>query len=383
MLREFLSANRQEILATARQRVAKRGEPASTEAQLAEGLPVFLDQLGEALRKASVNEPMDHSEIDGAAGAHGFEQFRQGLSVAQVVHGYGDLCQVITGLAVDQNAPVRADEFQTLNLCLDDAIAGAVSAHAHHRELAIENGGTERLGMLAHEMRNELNGAVLSFATIRRGIVAPGGSTGASLDRHLRRLSTLINRSFADVRLDAGIQRLERVPVREVLDEVEMGAAALAETRGLRFLVSVVDQTVMVDADRQILAAAVSNLVQNAMKFTRPSTTVRLRARTTETRVLIDVEDECGGLPAGSTESLSKPFTQRGSDRSGLGLGLTICVKAMRALDGEMRVEDLPGKGCIFTLDLPLQPPLPTSIHSRERDATGEAPAARKASRAS
>jgi signal transduction histidine kinase len=237
--------------------------------------------------------------------------------------------------------------------------------------------------MLAHEMRNELNGAVLSFATIRRGIVAPGGSTGASLDRHLRRLSTLINRSFADVRLDAGIQRLERVPVREVLDEVEMGAAALAETRGLRFLVSVVDQTVMVDADRQILAAAVSNLVQNAMKFTRPSTTVRLRARTTETRVLIDVEDECGGLPAGSTESLSKPFTQRGSDRSGLGLGLTICVKAMRALDGEMRVEDLPGKGCIFTLDLPLQPPLPTSIHSRERDATGEAPAARKASRAS
>jgi hypothetical protein len=69
--------------------------------------------------------------------------------------------------------------------------------------------------------------------------------------------------------------------------------------------------------------------------------------------VLIDVEDECGGLPPGKAEDLFRPFEQRGADKSGLGLGLSISMKGVRANGGEIRVRNLPGKGCTFTVDLP------------------------------
>ncbi len=64
-------------------------------------------------------------------------------------------------------------------------------------------------------------------------------------------------------------------------------------------------------------------------------------------------------VPPGSKDCLMQPFVQRGHDRTGLGLGLSICVEAMQTMSGELRVHDLPGLGCRFTLDLPRQPALP------------------------
>jgi hypothetical protein len=98
--------NREEILARARQRVLARNAPVATEAELTQGLPVFLDQLGEALRRATLHAAVDHEEMQLSASQHGTELFSKGLTVAQVVHDYGDLCQVITGLSIEQNSPV-------------------------------------------------------------------------------------------------------------------------------------------------------------------------------------------------------------------------------------------------------------------------------------
>jgi signal transduction histidine kinase len=367
MLRRFIASNREEILVQARARVATRSAPVATEAELTHGLPVFLDQLGDALRRVTLHEVVDHAEIKGSAGHYGDQLFHQGLTVGQVINCYGDLCQVITGLAVAQETAISAGEFQTLNLCLDEATAGAVTAFSLQRERAISDEGTERLGVLAHEMRNSLNTAMLAFGSIKKGVVAPGGSTSVMLDRSLVRLQTLIDRSLADVRLDAGLMTLVRVPVSEVIEEAEIGAAMIAQSRGLLLAVTSVDRTVTVEADRPILVAAIANLLHNALKFTLPGTTVKLRASTTTSRVLIEVEDECGGLPAGSAESILLPFVQRGRDRTGLGLGLSICVKAAKMMQGELRTRDLPGIGCVFTIDLPKQPPPPTSIHAHDR----------------
>ena len=356
MLRAFIAENREEILDNARARVATRSAPLGLNAERTHGLPVFLDQLGEALRKSKLHEAVDHSDIKDSAGHHGDHLFHQGLTVAQVINSYGDLCQVITGLVNDRGLPIGADEFQTLNLCLDDATAGAVTSYSEQRERAISDEGTERLGVLAHELRNALNTAMLSFASIKRGVVATGGSTSAMLDRSLIRLQTLIDSSLADVRLDAGLLHLVRVPVWEVIEEAEIGATMMAESKGLRFEVSSVDHAVVVEADRPILAAALANLLQNAFKFTRPGSTVKLRASTRGDRVLLEVEDQCGGLPPGATESLLQPFVQKGRDRTGLGLGLSICMKAVTMMAGELRIGDLPGHGCIFTIDLPRKP---------------------------
>ena len=352
------------------------------EAELTHGLPVFLDQLGEALRRAILHEVVDHGEIDNSAGHHGDHLFHEGLTVAQVVNSYGDLCQVITGLAVDKQTAIGAADFQTLNLCLDDATAGAVTAYTRQRDRAIRDEGIERLGFLAHELRNALSSAILAFASIKKGVVSTGGSTSAILDRSHMRLQSLIDRSLADVRLDAGILNLERVPVWELLEEAEIGGCVIAQAKGINFSVTTVDRNVIVEADRPILAAAIANLLQNAFKFTLPGTTVNLRASTTTSRVLIEIQDECGGLPAGAVENLLRPFVQQGRDRTGLGLGLSICVKAVKTMAGELHIRDLPGEGCIFMIDLPKQPPPPTSIHARrdrETDGQSSGPGGRNA----
>lgn len=373
MLRDFVEANRDAILAQARERVIQRSGSSTTDADRTRGLPVFLDQLREALRKATAHERLDHSEIQHSAHQHGQDLFRHGLTVDQVVHDYGDLCQVITGLAVEQSASVHADEFRTLNLCLDDAIAGAVSAYSKEHDRASADEGSERLGSLAHELRNVLNSAILAYASIKEGVVTPSGSTGAILDRSFVRLQSLIDRSLADVRLDAGTQDVERIAVRDILEEVGIGASLLAQTRGVQLSVTKIEPTIFIDADRQIIAAAVANLVQNAFKFTRPASTVKLRATPTETRVLIEVEDECGGLPPGKSEELFQPFSQRGADRSGVGLGLAICRRAAKASGGEIHVRDLPGRGCVFTLDLPRKPAPPLAVVDGGKGKSGAA----------
>ncbi len=76
-------------------------------------------------------------------------------------------------------------------------------------------------------------------------------------------------------------------------------------------------------------------------------------------RILIDVEDHCGGLPAGAAERMFLPFAQVGADTSGLGLGLSISRRSVEANDGILSVRNVPGSGCVFTIDLPrhsLQP---------------------------
>src|SRR6476620_10776216 len=90
-----------------------------------------------------------------------------------------------------------------------------------------------------------------------------------------------------------------------------------------------------------------SGTLQNAFKFTRPHTRVSLTTRVTADRVVIEVADECGGLVGGDGEGLFRAFEQRGADRTGLGLGLSISRRGVEASGGELRVRDLPGTGCV------------------------------------
>ncbi|CAN5201590.1 hypothetical protein BH09MYX1_BH09MYX1_33850 [soil metagenome] len=360
-LHDFLLLHRDEILARSRVRLPPEPESSTLDAKTT-GQSAFLDHLSGALHRAATRGVVEPTNLEESTTEHGRDLFQRGLTVAQVVHKYGDLCQAITGLALELDAPMEVAEFKTLNLCLDDAIAGAVTAFQRQRDRVIAGEGTERIGMLAHEMRNALSGAMMSFDLIQRGVVAPGGSTAAIHARSLVLLSSLVERSLADVRLEAGLQKLEPVPIWEIIAEVEMSASMVAKTRGLQLSVTAVDHSAMVAADRQILAATLTNLLQNAFKFTRPATTVWLRTSTSTDRVVIEVEDQCGGLPPNAVANMLKPFVQHGRDRTGLGLGLTICAKAVKAMAGELRVVDLPGKGCIFAVDLPkLGVPFPTA----------------------
>ena len=359
MLEDFIRLHRDAIIVSARARIAGRASPRATDGELANGIPTILDQLGDALRFTRTASVADPSVLGDSARKRGDDL--SGLTIGEVVYEYGDLSWSITELALELATPMSGDEFQLLNLCVNDAIAGAVTEWVRQREIAINAQGTERLGLLAHELRNLLNSGMLAYESVKAGRIAIGGSTGQLLGRSLTGLRDLIDRSLADVRLDAGIERFEPIIVAEFLAEIEIGAAMQAHARGIQFTVRNVADDVTIDGDRPILVAAVSNLLQNAFKFSRKGGGVSLRTQVTAERVLFDIQDECGGLPAGKVEELFAPFSQRGRDRSGVGLGLSICLKAAKANGGEVSVRDLPGEGCVFTLELPRKPPAPFS----------------------
>jgi hypothetical protein len=159
---------------------------------------MFLDQLVDELR---LGLSPSH-EISATAIKHGHELLLRGFSVAQVVHDYGNVCQAITELAVELNAPISTDDFRMLNRCLDDAIAGAVTQYGRERDEAIDGetaGEVENLGVLARELRNSIHTACGALAAIYSGSVGIAGSTGTVLDRSLLRAQDLIDRLLIGV----------------------------------------------------------------------------------------------------------------------------------------------------------------------------------------
>jgi hypothetical protein len=174
-------------------------DPPPTEAEIDYGVPVFLDQLRDALRLGETTSP----EISKSAIRHGHDLLLQGFTVSQVVYDYGDVCQAITELAVELNAPISTEDFRILNRCLDDAIAGAVTEYGRERTQSGIDGesarGSERLGFFAHKMRNLMYTALMAFEVLKTGNVGVAGSTGTVLHRTLMASHALIARSRRSV----------------------------------------------------------------------------------------------------------------------------------------------------------------------------------------
>ena len=354
MLYEFIARNREVIVIRAGDRVGRRPWPSISSGEIEHGVPLFLSQLCETLRLEGTATPFSTDAIGSSAARHGAELLSAGFSVAQVVHDYGDICQAITEIAVEQHAPVSVEEFHTLNRCLDSAIAEAVTEHTRLTAQRRSEEEVERLGHAAHELRDQLNAALLAFDALKRGSVGINGRTGAVLGRSLSNLRSLIDHSLVQVRLDAGAQRRERLLLTKFVDGIASLGALQAEYRDITFAVTPVDQALAIDADPQLLESATMNLVHNAVKNTPPGGNVIVRAHARGERLLIDVEDECGGI-LDTPDGLFQAFGERrGRDRSGLGLGLSIARQAVRAHGGDITVCNMPGKGCVFTIDVPL-----------------------------
>lgn len=351
-LHTFISAHREEIMRRSGAMPASRPMPQPIFGEVAPGVSRFLDELVDALRSQRSSNP----EIGVSAAQHGRTLLLQGCTVSQLVHSYGDVCQAITDIALHVGAPISVEEFRTLNRCLDDAIASAATEYGRGNQSLVDAEtarGDERVGLLAHEIRNLVGTASVAFEVLRTGNVGVGGSTGTVLQRTLASLRDLINRSVAEVRLRHEVRERTNFSVAEFLMGLAPAAALHAGARGLSFTADPGDAAARVDADRTVLAAVVANLLQNAFKFTRPGTRVTLRGSATVDRVLIEIEDECGGLPRGTAEHLFDPFEQHGTDRTGLGLGLTMSRWGTEINNGRLSVRNRPGHGCVFTIDLP------------------------------
>ncbi len=356
MLHDFVRERREEIIRRCRAKVGARSVPPPTTVEIDHGVPVFLDQLVQSLRPGSAG----NREIGETALLHGHDLLQQGFTVSQVVHDYGDVCQAITELATEFDAPILADDFRLLNAALDHAIASAVTEFGRQRNQTTLDVGVarenERLGYLAHELRNLIHTAIVAYEVVKTGNIGVAGSTGNVLYRSLIGARDLVTRSLDDVRLSHDAPRREVVRLARLVAELTPTARQAAEAAGVMLAIAPIDEQVSIDVDQAVISAVVLNLLQNAFKFTHPRTTVELRTSASADRVRIEVQDECGGLPVGEVDDLFRPFEQRGANRTGLGLGLSFSRWGVEAHHGRIYANSLDGTGCVFTVELPRAP---------------------------
>jgi K+-sensing histidine kinase KdpD len=376
-MHRFLTNNRDELITRCKAKVARRPLRSATVDQLANGVPMFLDQLTKTLRAEDEGKFAKSLEISGASGGdgtalseigvnaalHGKQLLELGYSIDQVVHDYGDLCQAITDLAVERDAPFAVDEFRTMNRCLDNAIADAVCEFSRQREAAVARGhaaeSKENLGQLAHDLKRSLHAATTAFAALETGKLPVGGSTGALLKRGLAEMVTLVDHAVEGVQPSGQTPpaRSAAFSLAAFVADANAVATLHAQARGCTLVVSPVDPLLKVQGHRELLLAALVNVLHNALKFTQSNSSVSLEVRATGDDVCLHVEDHCGGLPEGSTEWMFLPFAHRIHDRSGVGLGLSMARGYVQADGGQLTVQNMPGKGCVFTLQLPCAMP--------------------------
>lgn len=203
MLRDFLISHRSELVRICREKAASTFAPAEAPDVLDHGVPLFLQQLIDTLAdrpsapaevvNSEVRTPFP-AEIGRTAALHGAELLRQGCTVDQVVHNYGDVCQAITETAIKLNCAVDPDDFRILNGCLDNAIAGAVTAFALvHQEASDDrdNKKHERLSVLRHEYQRLVDIAIQAFTAMKSGSLGLAGPTGGLLMHALTELQLL------------------------------------------------------------------------------------------------------------------------------------------------------------------------------------------------
>jgi signal transduction histidine kinase len=350
-LHEFISKNRDEILEICLEKV-REYSPASTDSELAADFYVVIDEIVRALQEGA-GLPV-HSPLPGksaAASKHGARRQRLGYTVEKIARDFGSISFAVGELSSRDGLSFGGREYQIFNSCVDTAIASALEQFSSESRRQYEDDTAQKIGFLAHELRNALSSARMSFVMLKGGQVGIHGKTADILERALRRLENLIGHTLLAVRLQAGKKpEVKRMRVVDLFTDVEETAVP---ERGIGVVVDA-DDALEVEVDEVLMISALSNLLQNAYKFTKPGGQITLRARPDEREpfVFLEVEDQCGGLPPGTHEDLFKPYVQQGKNRTGLGLGLAITREAVEAHNGELSVRDLPGEGCIFSIVL-------------------------------
>jgi signal transduction histidine kinase len=287
------------------------------------------------------------------ARAHGRQRFELGFDMGSVVREYGALRDVIF-VALDESGDTfTVAELRSLSWYLVGGIANAATKYAQERDLELRRQTGRHVAFLAHELRNPLASIRLAFTRLEKhGFPSHSERVAAIMRANLNQLSERIDHALVDVKVEAGVElHLEQLDIASFLEGLRNECALDAQDKQITVLVEVAAQKLC--ADRKYLGSALSNLLRNAVKFTRIGGVIHLRAKNGGERVVFEVEDQCGGLPAGNVQKLFDPFVQVGQDRSGFGLGLAIAKQAVDAHEGTLRVHDLPGHGCVFVLDLP------------------------------
>lgn len=217
----------------------------------------------------------------------------------------------------------------------------------------------------SHELRSPLGAmrAAVEVALGRPREAKEYREVLSSLGEQCERLTALVNGLLLLARADAGEVDLKRelVDLPALVSEVVEMYEPLAEERGVS-LAAQPSSPVAVLGDSSRLRQLVTNLVDNAIKFTGAGGSVKLRVERDETRATLIVTDTGDGIPETHLPHVFERFYQVSSARSsgGCGLGLSICRWIVEAHGGSLEVTSSASTGTVFSVSLPSKSPLET-----------------------
>lgn len=324
-----LVGGRSVVLRVARSEERLRGQLSEVLTVLLFGLPlvVVLAGAGGYLLARRALLPIDH--LATAARRITAERLHERLSVANPHDEIGRLAAVIN----DAFARLESS-FEQLRRFTADA------SHELRTPLAVIRGIGE-LGL----------GETRTPAEYKEAM----GSMLEEVDRLANLVDTLLRLSYGD----AGTVRLARAPVDlgQLTREVVSSLAVLAEERNQRFMLELADR-VTVAADRLVLREAITNVVDNAIKYSGGDSTITIRVQPAAGHGAVTVADEGPGVAPEHRERVFDRFFRldegRSRDSGGTGLGLAIAKWAVDVNGGHISVDGGDRGGAVFRIELPL-----------------------------
>jgi len=218
----------------------------------------------------------------------------------------------------------------------------------------------EFLAILAHELRNPLAAIRMAMGVIRRtdGDMARVVGMADIIERQSTQLSRLVDDLMDASRISRGIVAMQKeaVDLASIIAQVAEGIRHQCRVRNLEFSVSLPDQPLVIAADTLRITQVISNLLDNACKFTEHGT-VSLEAERAGDEALVRVRDTGQGIAQDQLPHIFEMFTQaegRSRDSGGLGIGLALARSIVHLHDGRIEVRSERGKGSEFIVRLPL-----------------------------
>jgi signal transduction histidine kinase len=220
----------------------------------------------------------------------------------------------------------------------------------------------EFLAMLGHELRNPIMalGAGLHLLERREGTDRAREVRGR-MGRHVDHLGRLVEDLLDIARIDQGkiSLKMERLPLQEILSFAMESSEVLIEGGQHELVQDIAPDPIWLDADRSRIAQVVSNLLNNAAKYTPQGGRIGLSARIVDGQAQIEVTDTGMGIPIEMQARIFDLFAQvhdgSGKRQDGLGIGLALVRQLVELHGGTIRLRrSVPGEGSIFQVMLPL-----------------------------
>ena len=231
----------------------------------------------------------------------------------------------------------------------------------------------EFLATLAHELRNPLAPirAAVKILQLKAKPTPESQSALDVIDRQTRQMTRLIDDLLDIARITSNKLELrkERIELRNVLNAAVETSQPLIEQRGHELILEVSDKPIYLDGDLVRLAQVVSNLLNNAAKYTERGGRIWLTAAKEESNAVVSVRDTGMGITPEVLPRIFEMFTQAeraiSGSPGGLGIGLTLVRRLVQMHGGTITVRsDGPGKGSEFIIALPMFDQLPAEVES-------------------